>query len=295
MRKIWFVLLALFVAFPASSTSTYADSVKTKAEASVTKSNVTVNGKTIRLSGFNIAGSNYYSLRDISKHLSGTTSEFDVIWNTKTNAIEIVKEQPYTPDDSIKQKSYSSNKSYTAILSNAKVIVNGAPQQLKAYNIDGSNYFQLRDLAAQIPFEVEFDESSDQINIFSKAVENTYRANVTSIINDNVVSSEFPRWKNPILSYLNHNADQTVTVVEANQGVTIETYNTDFELIENHKVDFELPLFGGFYSGKTYNYIAFGQDNKEENDDKEVIRIVRYDKISSEWIVCRSKVEKALL
>ncbi|WP_413374096.1 hypothetical protein [Paenibacillus taichungensis] len=278
MRKIWFVLLALFVAFPASSTSTYADSVKAKAEASVTKSNVTVNGKTIRLSGFNIAGSNYYSLRDISKQLSGTTSEFDVTWNTKTNAIEIVKEQPYTPDDSIKQTSYSSNKSYTAILSNAKVIVNGAPQQLKAYNIDGSNYFQLRDLAAQIPFEVEFDESSNQINIFSEAVENTYRANVTSIINDNVVSSEFPRWKSPILSYLINNGDQTVSVVEANQGVTIETYNTDFKLIENHTVDLELPLFGGFYSGKTYNYIAFGQENKEENDDKEVIRIVRYDK-----------------
>lgn len=278
MRKIWFVLLALFVAFPASSTSTYADSVKAKAEASVTKSNVTVNGKTIRLSGFNIAGSNYYSLRDISKHLSGTTSEFDVTWNTQTNAIEIVKEQLYTPDDSIKQTSYSSNKSYTAILSNAKVIVNGAPQQLKAYNIDGSNYFQLRDLAEQIPFEVEFDESSNQINIFSKAVENTYRANVTSIINDNVVSSEFPRWKNPILSYLINNVDQTFSVIEANQGVTIETYNTKFELIDNHKVELELPLFGGFYSGKIYNYIAFGQENKEENDDKEVIRIVRYDK-----------------
>ncbi|UPK43756.1 hypothetical protein [Paenibacillus pabuli] len=278
MRKIWFVLLALFVAFPASSTSTYANSVKAKTEASVTKSNVTVNGKTIRLSGFNIAGSNYYSLRDISKHLSGTTSEFDVTWNTRTNSIEIVKEQSYTPDDSIKQTSYSSNKSYTAILSNAKVIVNGAPQQLKAYNIDGSNYFQLRDLAVQIPFEVEFDETSNQINIFSKAVENTYRANVTTTINDNVVSSEFPRWKSPILSYLINNGDQTVSVVEANQGVTIETYNTKFELIDNHKVELELPLFGGFYSGKIYNYIAFGQENKEENDDKEVIRIVRYDK-----------------
>ena len=37
-------------------------------------------------------------------------------------------------------------------------------------------------------------------------------------------------------------------------------------------------MFGGFYSGQKYNYIAFGQSKREEKDEKEVIRIVRYDK-----------------
>lgn len=37
-------------------------------------------------------------------------------------------------------------------------------------------------------------------------------------------------------------------------------------------------MYGGIYSGKDYNFIVFGQENKEENDGKESIRIVKYDK-----------------
>ena len=48
----------------------------------------------------------------------------------------------------------------------------------------------------------------------------------------------------------------------------------------------ELPLFRGFFSGEKYNYMVFGQENKEEDDNKDVIRIVKYtkawDKIGSD-------------
>lgn len=60
--------------------------------------------------------------------------------------------------------------------------------------------------------------------------------------------------------------------------VTIDTYDRQNNLINSKSIDFELPLFGGFYSGEKYNYLVFGQENKEENDNKEVIRIVKYDK-----------------
>lgn len=39
----------------------------------------------------------------------------------------------------------------------------------------------------------------------------------------------------------------------------------------------ELPMFGSFYVGEDGYYAAYGQDNKEENDGKEVYRIVKYD------------------
>lgn len=40
----------------------------------------------------------------------------------------------------------------------------------------------------------------------------------------------------------------------------------------------ELPVFGGFYVGEDGYYAAYGQENKEENDSKEVYRIVKYDR-----------------
>ena len=36
--------------------------------------------------------------------------------------------------------------------------------------------------------------------------------------------------------------------------------------------------FGGFLNGNKYNWIVFGQDNTEKNNEKEIIRIVKYDK-----------------
>ena len=37
-------------------------------------------------------------------------------------------------------------------------------------------------------------------------------------------------------------------------------------------------IFGGFFSGKSHNYLVFGQQNPKESDSVEVIRIVKYDK-----------------
>ena len=40
----------------------------------------------------------------------------------------------------------------------------------------------------------------------------------------------------------------------------------------------ELPLFGGCYVGDEYNYVVLGQTNGLENDETEVLRIIKYDK-----------------
>lgn len=54
-----------------------------------------------------------------------------------------------------------------------------------------------------------------------------------------------------------NNKDGTVSVIEANKEFTIETYNEKYELTGNKSIPFELPVFGGFFSGEKYNYIAF--------------------------------------
>ncbi|MEK5234840.1 hypothetical protein NST99_03890 [Paenibacillus sp. FSL L8-0470] len=275
MKKLFSLLLILLLVTPAFGSTTFADNT---VKAKVAESSTFFNGEEKHSNGFAILGNNYYSLRDIAEHFSGTSSQFDITWNKKNNAIEIITGQAYTPEESRGSKYYSQSSSYSATLSNSKVVLDGQLQSIKAYTIDGRNYFQLRDLAAKIPFELEYDNKLNQLAMFSKVPDHAYRVKTGAAVESNAESSNFPRWKSTVESYLVNNSDGTVSVIEADKEVAIETYNAKYELTATQKVAYELPLFGGFYSGVKYNYIAFGQENREEDNSKEVIRIVRYDK-----------------
>lgn len=100
-------------------------------------------------------------------------------------------------------------------------------------------------------------------------------------IDDDVVDGAFYHSQRCYYSYLIDNGDSSKTLLESNevlQNIAIETYDTDDERLSKTTIPFELPIFGAFYSGKKYNYITFGENNLEEDNNKEVIRIVRYDK-----------------
>ncbi len=89
------------------------------------------------------------------------------------------------------------------------------------------------------------------------------------------------RWSSPTETYICNETLTTVSVLDATQedAIHIDTYrNNDYQYISSKTINYELEIFGGFYSGENYNYIVFGQDNYEENPDTEVIRLVKYDK-----------------
>lgn len=89
------------------------------------------------------------------------------------------------------------------------------------------------------------------------------------------------RWSSPKKSYICENSDGTLTVVDVSgSAVSASVYSQSFELISPIQVQlgFELPVFGGFYSGEKYNYIVFGDTNADEDDSKPVYKIVKYDK-----------------
>ncbi|HEX3030894.1 MAG TPA: hypothetical protein VHS59_01430, partial [Bacillota bacterium] len=167
---------------------------------------------------------------------------------------------------------------YPAVSTAAKLLIDGRPQSIASFNIDGNNYVRLRDLSRLIHFEVVWDAKANTIKLYSPTPTNAHRLDLTYSVNDSGASWAFPRWKSTLTSYLVKNADKTISVVEANEGIIIQTYDQAYKPISRKKVAYELPLFGGFFSGEKYNYIAFGQENREEKDAKEVIRIVRYDK-----------------
>ena len=63
----------------------------------------------------------------------------------------------------------------------------------------------------------------------------------------------------------------------ANKNIGIEYYDDNFNITKKNKLELELPIYGGFYAGKNAYYIVEGQNNKEENTNAEVIRVIKYD------------------
>lgn len=87
------------------------------------------------------------------------------------------------------------------------------------------------------------------------------------------------RWAQPAKSYLYENQSGGLTRVEyIEDHVVVEDYDASFGLQSSRTLPAELPLWGGFFAGEKYNFLIFGQENKEEDDSREVIRVVQYDK-----------------
>ncbi|WP_289137750.1 stalk domain-containing protein [uncultured Brevibacillus sp.] len=137
--------------------------------ATPSSSKVLVNGKSISFDAYNINGNNYFKLRDLAMTLNGTGKSFEVSWDSSINAINLSTDTKYTPDGKelvVSQESISKN----AKLTNSKLYLDGKEVQLTAYNIDGNNYFKLRDIAKVINFGVTWDGTSNSIGIDTKSV-----------------------------------------------------------------------------------------------------------------------------
>ena len=65
---------------------------------------------------------------------------------------------------------------------------------------------------------------------------------------------------------------------DANKNIGIEYYDNNFKTLQKKTIKLELEYYGGFYAGSNAYYIVEGQSNTEENDNKEVIRVIKYDK-----------------
>lgn len=90
-----------------------------------------------------------------------------------------------------------------------------------------------------------------------------------------------------VSSYLEQKKDGTYERVEAcGDGVYIEEYSEDFKFGRSQKVEMPLPLFGGCFSGENYNFLVFGQENPDEDESLEILRVVKYDKDWNELDSC---------
>lgn len=249
-----------------------------------TQANVSINGQAMnQMDAYNIGGNNYFKLRDVAMALKGTKSSFDVTVDTAGNAIRVHTGQAYTPiggELEPAKKSAQSGKAAErqARLTSSKVYVDGQEVQLTAYNIGGSNYFQLRELGEQLHVPVLWRALSSSIHIIAqpemaiRSIEGVAQLRTTN-------DYHYGNWFEPAPRYL-FQKDGQLNLLQLDsdkQKIHIQQFNKDYTAAGSKTLNMELPKFGGFHQGEDGNYyLVFGQDNMEESSTKAVYRVVKY-------------------
>lgn len=122
---------------------------------------VCIDGYKYNAVAYNIDGNNYFKLRDIAKMLNGTVKTFDIKYDASTNSIDMLSFFDYTsvggeltPGDGVTRN---------AVSSSAFLTLDGIPIQATCYNIDGNNYFKLRDVTDALDCRVEWEDKTRTI------------------------------------------------------------------------------------------------------------------------------------
>lgn len=140
--------------------------------ARVTDSEVVVDKDSWAFEAYNINDNNYFKLRDIAMAFTwcGSGNSFEVTWDADKNAINLITKTKYTPvggecgSYDVASGTFAESSApiqaampKEAFPTTSSIYVNGQPVALTAYNINGNNYFKLRDLAQVINFGVTWD------------------------------------------------------------------------------------------------------------------------------------------
>ena len=135
------------------------------ATAKASQDKVAVNGQQVKMQAYNINGYNYFKLRDVAQVMNGTPATFQVGWDAAKQLIVLELGKAYSGSSDVGKAAVTGTK--TANPGNGDVLIGGKVVHLSAYNIDGYNYFKLRDLGEAAGFEVGWDAGQKCVNVLS--------------------------------------------------------------------------------------------------------------------------------
>ena len=135
-------------------------------DATATSSTVLIDGKSVSIEAFNIEGNNYFKLRDLAYVINGSDSQFSIGYDATTDTIYLTSGQPYIAVGNELQKNIADALEVTS--AGSTVIKDGQKIDVSAYNINGNNYFKLRDIGKEIDFKVDYNEQTNSVLVETK-------------------------------------------------------------------------------------------------------------------------------
>ena len=158
------ILIAILVSILNVTTLAAESSAAQNLDATPSNVSVLVNGVLVPVKMFSISGNNYVKIRDLASTLNGTAKQFHVSWNSSDNSISLTKGIAYTETGGQSISSSNAN-SLLASPTSSKIFLNNSEISIMAYNIGGSNYFKLRDIAGILNFGVTWENDTNTILI----------------------------------------------------------------------------------------------------------------------------------
>ncbi|MCU6707073.1 copper amine oxidase N-terminal domain-containing protein [Paenibacillus sp. J5C_2022] len=130
-------------------------------------SRVLVDGKTVVFEAYTIGGNNYFKLRDVAMALNGSAKRFAVAWDADSASIDLLPGDAYQPVGN-ELKAGADVAAKRGKPASASLYLDGVQVLAAAYNIEGSNYYKLRDIARAIDFQVGWDADSRTVSLVTK-------------------------------------------------------------------------------------------------------------------------------
>ena len=124
---------------------------------------VIVDGVEVDFEAYFIEDRNYFRIRDVAYALQGTPAQFNVHWDDETSSIIFTSGADYVANGTEMAGKGDEKKLPTATTS--RILVDGKQVDFSVYNIDGSNFFRLRDIAETFDFGVDWDADTQTIFI----------------------------------------------------------------------------------------------------------------------------------
>ena len=149
------------VCIAALATTIAAGAASTPAKPSSHK--IYVDYEQVNVAAYEINGNNYFKLRDLAAILSGTEDQFEVTWNSAENRIDLTDGKAYTMVGGELDTIPAGSQAGTS--STASVYKDGSAASYTGFEINGSNYYKLRDIAADFDFIVTWDSVMQSVMI----------------------------------------------------------------------------------------------------------------------------------
>ncbi|MDO5037772.1 MAG: hypothetical protein Q4E37_05675 [Tissierellia bacterium] len=126
-----------------------------------------IDGRPRPVGAYNINGENYFRLRDLAVLLRGSPAKFGLVYEKEADRVLITRGQTYDPMGGDLAPLAPGPQTYQA--SRQRIDLKEAPVGLRSplglrvYNIQGNNYFRLRDLGQVLNFRVAYDPLAREI------------------------------------------------------------------------------------------------------------------------------------